>query len=110
MAVAAQRGADRRAALGHRLAAGRLQPPQVDRHLAVERLGDRAGGDLADAGGAPGASRRARDATSAGTAPDHRRGRPERPDPVGGLARPLEQEGDLPQIGNRVTGWRHGST
>jgi hypothetical protein len=50
MAVAAERGPERRGALAHRAALGRLQAAEVHGDLAGERLPDHPLGDLADAG------------------------------------------------------------
>ena len=104
VAVTAQRCAQRRRRRVDRRVFGRLQAAQVDRLLAAQRFGDAPRGHLADALAARSACRRrARVASSSGRQLLDRVGRgAERLHPVGRLARPFEQEGDLPQVGDRV--------
>ena len=58
--VAAERAAQRGRRPGQIGAGRRLQPPQVDRHLAADRLGDDGSGHVADPGQARSGCRRAR--------------------------------------------------
>ena len=104
VAVAAQRLAQLRAELGHHPAAGRLQPTEVDRLLAAQALGDRPLGHLADAGQA---AQRPRRTCSLERAPAPWRGHggrrvAEGAHPVGRLVGELQQQGDAPQVGDRV--------
>ena len=95
VAVAAQRLRSAAAAPSRSVPSSGDQAAQVDRLLAGQRLGDAAGGDLADpgqlgqrAGGGP------RGQLSGGQRGERLGRRPERPDPVGGLVGPFQQEGD----------------
>ncbi len=103
MEVAAQRGPDPLAALGDGRATGVEQPPQVDRDLAGEGLGDAARGHLPDAlEFLQRASRGAGAQLVAVEGGHRRRSGPEGADPVGRLPGALQQVRDLAQVGDGV--------
>ena len=111
VAVAAQRGAGRRGGLVQRRVLGGLQPAQVHRLLAgaaTRRRTARSSRRSRSFCSVPASTRRRRARRAAGAATS-RRGA-ERPDPVRGLAGPLEQEGDLLEVGHRVAGVGHAPT
>ena len=107
VAVTAQGGPQRRAAVDQRTGAG-LELVQVRRLDPGQRLGDAPGGGLADAG---------QRSQRLGERPveqlvlrgclGRRRRRAKRPHPIGRLQRPLEQERDPPQISNRIARAHH---
>ncbi len=106
--VALERSAQRGGPLADRGVAERLDPAQVDRLLAGQRLGDHRRGDLADAGQL-GQRARPDPVGQLGRAGggDRAGRRAEGPNPVGGLQGALEAEGDAAQVLDRVARARH---
>ena len=95
VAVAAQSGPEGSAAFRYWSASGRLQSTQVDRFFTMQRLGDAARRDLADARKlTQGAGLRAFGQLLRGNARRSRSGVAKRTDPIGWFAGPLEQERD----------------